>query len=124
VATQLTRTPGPAPWLPGSVTAGGLVFTSGLISPTAFAAGSAGAVPGDVQVAEVMDVLRRTLLDAGTMVEKTVRIEAFVSSQDLMDAWNAAFLACWPVPGPARTTVVVGFAGPGIDFELQAVAAL
>ncbi len=117
--TGLLRTPGQSPMLPGAVRAGNLVYTSGIVAgaalggdPVAFAA----------QAAEAMTTLLTSLADAGAGPEHVVKLEAFLASADDFAAWNAEFLKVWPEPGPARTTLLAGFAMPGILIELQAVA--
>jgi 2-iminobutanoate/2-iminopropanoate deaminase len=125
MSEPLLRTPGQSPLLPGTVTAGGFVFTSGLVSPTAFASMSTGQeVEAETQIAEALDLLRINLETAGTSLDRAVRIEAFLSSSSLLPAWNAQFEMVWPTPGPARTTLVVAFTSPVIHFELQAIATL
>ncbi|WP_214401660.1 RidA family protein [Pseudonocardia lacus] len=123
--STLLRTPGQSPMLPGTVTAGGLVFTSGLIAPTAFAAMPTGAeVPAGQQITEVVELLRGTLADAGVDTSRVVKLNAYLSSAELFGAWNEAFRSVWPEPGPARTTLVAVFASPVVHIELEAIAAL
>lgn len=111
--------------LPGSVTANGLVFTSGLISPTALRAMSDGGdVPADQQIREAVNVLKTTLAEGGASLADVVKLNAYLSSEGLFGAWNEVFLSVWPEPGPARTTLVAAFASPVVHFELEAVAAL
>jgi enamine deaminase RidA (YjgF/YER057c/UK114 family) len=124
MSMQLVRTPGPVSWLPGSVTAGGLVFTSGMVSPSAFERPDGDPVPAKQQIVEALRELESTLTEAGTTLARMVKIEAFVAAEDMMDAWNEEFLKRWPVPGPARTTLIARFARAGISFEVQGVAAL
>jgi 2-iminobutanoate/2-iminopropanoate deaminase len=122
--SRFERTAGQSPILPGTVSANGFVFTSGLISPAAFAAIPTGAqVPAEQQIVDTVATLRETLAAAGVGVEDVVKISAFLSSADLVAAWNEAFLSVWPEGGPARTTLVVGFVSPVVHFELEAVAA-
>ena len=118
----ITRTPGQSPILPGTVSANGFTFTSGLVSASALA--SAEAVAVDAQIAETLAQLVQVLADAGTTPDRVVRIDAYLASAADLPAWNEGFLGLWPTPGPARTTLVVGFANPAVLFELNAIAAL
>lgn len=121
----LIRTAGQSAILPGTVTANGFVFTSGLVAPSAFAAMSAGGdVPAGQQIREAVALLRSTLAEAGADVADVVKLTAYLSSAELFGQWNEVFLSVWPEPGPARTTLVAGFASPVIHVELEAVAAL
>ncbi|GAA4559346.1 RidA family protein [Pseudonocardia xishanensis] len=122
--SRFERTVGQSPILPGTVSANGLVFTSGLIAPAAFAAITSGAVvPASRQIVDTVATLRATLAAAGVGVEDVVKVNAYLSSADLTADWNDAFLGVWPGGGPARTTLVVGFTSPAVHFELEAVAA-
>jgi 2-iminobutanoate/2-iminopropanoate deaminase len=118
----ITRTPGQSPMLPGTVSTNGFAFTSGIVSPSALA--GTGPVAVEVQIAETLAQLVQVLADAGTTPERVVKIDAFLASASDFAAWNEGFLRLWPTPGPARTTLVVGFANPAVLFELNAIAAL
>lgn len=119
----IVRTVGQLPTLPGTVSAGGLVWTSGLVSPTAFAGLASGTeVPPRQQVEETLELLRSVLADADVGLDRVVRVEAFLSSTDLLPVWNELYVEVWPEPGPARITLVAGFVSPLIHFELQVTA--
>jgi len=121
---QIIRTPGQSPMLPGTVSVGDLVWTSGLVSPSALAAVASGAdVPARQQISETLALLRSTLDEAGVSVDRVVRVEAFLSAAELVPLWNELYLEVWPRPGPARITLVAGFVSPAIHFELIATAA-
>lgn len=117
----LVRTPGQSPMLAGAVVAGGLVYTSGVIDPAVLAGGEP---PFAAQAEAALAALLGVLADAGTDAAHVVKLEAFLADPGDFAAWNAAYLAVWPEPGPARTTIVVGFAAPAARIEIQAVAAL
>lgn len=117
--TELMRTPGQAPMLPGAVRAGNLVYTSGVASASLMTGGSPGFAE---QAAEAMAALLQVLADAGATPADVVKLEAFLASPDDFAAWNEVFLQVWPEPGPARTTLISGFAMPSMLIELQAVA--
>jgi 2-iminobutanoate/2-iminopropanoate deaminase len=115
----LARTPGQTPMLPGAVVAGGLAYTSGIIDP-----GALGPQPPPfaAQAAAVLAVLLRVLAEAGTDAAHVVKLEAFLADRADFAAWNEAYLKIWPEPGPARTTIVTGFALATVRIEIQAVA--
>ena len=121
--TPIIRTPGQSAVLPGTVSVGDLVWTSGLVSPSALAAVATGAeVSARQQISEALALLRRTLDEAGVPIDRVVRIEAYVSDADLVPLWNELYVEVWPEPGPARITLVAGFVNPLIHFELMATA--
>ncbi len=117
----LTRTAGQLPSLPGSVTAKGLVYTSGLVDPAAMGQDPP---PFADQAAAAMTLLLATLTAAGTDAAHVVKLEAFLADAADFAAWNTEFAKVWPEPGPARTTLVAVFALPTVRFEVQAVAVL
>jgi 2-iminobutanoate/2-iminopropanoate deaminase len=119
----LVRVIGQSPILPGAVVGNGMVYTSGIVAPATMAGLADGTrIPAARQVAEAVDYLLDVLDRAGSSPDRVLKVESFLSTSELMPVWNEVFLRVWPVPGPARTTVVVGFTSPLIDFELHAVA--
>jgi 2-iminobutanoate/2-iminopropanoate deaminase len=119
----ITRTTGQSALLPGTVSVGDLVWTSGLVSPSALAAAATGAeVPARQQIIETLALLRTTLDEAGVSVDRVVRIDAYVSDAGLVPVWNEFYVQVWREPGPARITLVAGFVSPVIHFELMATA--
>ncbi len=116
---DVLRTPGQAGFLPGAVRVGAMVFTSGIVAPDALTRAS---VPIEAQTEGALRALLASLADAGAGRDDVVKLEAYLASAEDFAAWNAAFLSIWPEPGPARTTLVLGFSVPGILIELQAVA--
>jgi 2-iminobutanoate/2-iminopropanoate deaminase len=119
----ITRTTGQSAMLPGTVSVGDLVWTSGLVSPSALAAVATGAeVPARQQIIETLALLRTTLDEAGVSADRVVRIDAYVSDAGLVPVWNELYVQVWPEPGPARITLVAGFVSPAIHFELMATA--
>jgi enamine deaminase RidA (YjgF/YER057c/UK114 family) len=117
----LVRTAGQTPMLPGAVVAGGLAYTSGIVDPDVF---GPQAPPFAAQAAAALGVLLRVLADAGTDAAHVVKLEAFLADRADFAAWNEAYLKVWPAPGPARTTIVTGFALAAVRIEIQAVAAV
>jgi enamine deaminase RidA (YjgF/YER057c/UK114 family) len=121
--TALLRTSGQSGMLPGSVSAGGIIFTSGIVAASALASiGTERRIPVADQISGAIAALLEVLADAGSDTAHVLRIEAFLASADDLPTWNAAFLDLWPTPGPARTTLIAGFTSPAIAFELQATA--
>ncbi|WP_298228983.1 RidA family protein [Gryllotalpicola sp.] len=118
---ELIRAPGQSPMLAGAVVAGDLVYTSGVIDPAVFGAEEP---PFAAQAAGALSALLAVLADAGTDSAHVVKLEAFLADPADFAAWNAEYLKIWPEPGPARTTIVVGFAMPAARIEIQAVAVL
>lgn len=113
--------PGQSPVFSGAVTAGGLVFTSGLIAPSVLAEPRR-APEFDVQVREVLAYLGELLDRCHSDLDHVVRVEAFVLDAAYLPGWNAAFARTWRTRRPARTTTL---ARPGLDgalIEIQATA--
>jgi len=65
------------------------------------------------------------VLDAvGSSWELVLRVEAFLADAGDFAAWNAIWREHFTPPRPARTTVVTGFAVPGMLIELEVVAGI
>ena len=123
--TDIERTPGQSPILPGSTIANGVVYTSGIVSPRAFAAiGSDTVIPFADQVSEAVYQLLVVLAASGTSADRVLKIDAYLADAADTARWNEEFLKVWPDLRPARTTLVTGFTSPVILFELQAIAVL
>ncbi|MFC5502613.1 RidA family protein [Lysinimonas soli] len=125
---QLARVPGQSAMLPGGVRAGDMIFTSGIVSPTAFARfgieSTTDAIDFDTQAEEALASLLSVLEGLGGSADTVVKLDAYLSDARHFAAWNAAYLRIWPTPGPARTTLVAAFATTAVDIEVQAVAVL
>lgn len=113
------RSPGQSPAFPGAVTAGGLVFTSGLVSPAVVTADSRSL---SEQTADVLEALAATLARHGCTLPDVVSLTAYLDPGADPAVWDAAWTAAFPVDPPARTTVTCGFVRPGIRIEVSAVA--
>ncbi|MGW4031268.1 RidA family protein [Streptomyces sp. NPDC004838] len=102
-----------------SVTAGGLLFTAGLVSPRAL-----GGEPRRFaeQVDDVLAFLDDVLAAQGLTARSVIRVEAFLADRADHPGWDAAFRAKWPERAPARTTLALTLVPAGIVFELQATA--
>jgi 2-iminobutanoate/2-iminopropanoate deaminase len=114
------RSVGQSPTFPGAVAVGGLVLTSGLVSPAVLA----GRLRSQAeQAADVLDVLASTVAAHGCALADVVSLTAYLAPDADPATWNAAFAAAFPTDPPARTTVTCGFVLPGVTVEISAVAA-
>lgn len=100
---------------------GDLVFVSGLaaIDPVT------GQVEGETveeQAALVLDELASVLVRAGTDLSHVLRVECFLGQSGDLASWNTIFGRYFPSEPPARTTLIAGFALPGLRVEVQATA--
>jgi len=114
------RSPGQSPTFAGAVTAGGLVLTSGLVSP-AVLAGRPRSL--SEQAVDVLDLLASTLAAHGCGLGNVASLTTYLAPDADPATWNAAFAAAFPTDPPARTTVTCGFVLPGVTVEISAVAA-
>ena len=71
-------------------------------------------------IAELDQLLR----SQGTDVEHVLRIECFLARPDDFPAWNKVYQEVFATDPPARTTLIAGFALPGLLIEIQAVAGI
>jgi len=116
------RVPGQLPAIAGAVSHGGLVVTSGVISPALLGPGPAPGIAAQLDGA--VQALSEVLDRAGSDLAHAIRIEAFLARAEDFPRWNEVFAAAWPADPPARTTLIAGFALPAVLVELQAIAAL
>jgi 2-iminobutanoate/2-iminopropanoate deaminase len=72
---------------------------------------------------------RRVLADAfgvlaagGSQPRDVLRVECYLADAGDFPAWNEIFAASFPAPRPVRTTLVAGFALPGLLIEIQLTA--
>ncbi|WP_344757315.1 RidA family protein [Gryllotalpicola koreensis] len=112
---------GQSPRFPGATSADGVIATSGIVAP-AVLVGEDLAFAQQAQV--VLAQLAAVLADAGAGLDDVLRLEAFLADPRDFAAWDRAFCAAWPEAAarPARTTLVAGFAVPGVLVEVQAIA--
>jgi 2-iminobutanoate/2-iminopropanoate deaminase len=98
-----------------------LLFLSGraAVDP---ATGAPVAETFDAQARVVIDDVLRVLAAAGSAAEHVLRVECWLADAGDFSAWNDLFAATFPAPRPARTTLVSGFAVPGLLIELQVTA--
>jgi len=113
------RVPGQMRSLAGAVSANGIVVTSGFVDPSSLTQD----VPFADQASQAMRTLLDTLAQFGIGPADVIKVEAYLADSADFEAWNRIYAEVWPEPGPARTTLVVGFAVATIRFEVQAIAA-
>ena len=104
-----------------AVAANGFIFCAGQI-PLDPASGNL--VEGDVaaQTHQVLKNLRAVLRAAGSDLEAAVKTTVFLKSMDDFAAMNEVYAQFFGDAKPARTTVAVAFAIPGIKVEIDAIA--
>jgi len=112
-----------APVIADAVQHGDLLFMSGRapVDPATLE------VVGDGFAEQAAIVLRdiQAVLDAaGSGWEHVLRVECFLADAGDFPEWNRIWSERFRPPRPARTTVVAGFAVPGILIELQVTAAV
>ncbi|MFF8513520.1 RidA family protein [Streptomyces sp. NPDC015492] len=122
MTTRIIRTPGQIPRLPGATRAGDLIFTSGLISPSAAAAAPGEIVPFAQQARETLAEMKRILEEIGASTNDVVRVEAYLARREDFTEWNDQYNAVFPEIGPARITLVTAFASEAYLLEIQATA--
>jgi 2-iminobutanoate/2-iminopropanoate deaminase len=76
------------------------------------------------QTDSVLRDVESVLAAAGATMDRVVRVECFLADAADFQTWNRIWCQRFQPPRPARTTVVTGFAVPGILVELQVTAAL
>ena len=105
------------------VEVGDLLFLSGraAVDPATLAVVDGGF---DVQAHSVLADIDAVLEAAGSSRLLVARVECFLADPADFAAWNRIWSAYFTPPRPARTTVVAGFAVPGILIELQVTAAI
>jgi 2-iminobutanoate/2-iminopropanoate deaminase len=70
----------------------------------------------------VLDEIVTVLRDAGSGPEHVLRVECWLADAAHFPLWNRLYADTFPAPRPARTTLVTGFAVPGLLIEVQVTA--
>ena len=111
------------PVISDAVRLGDLVFLSGRapVDPATLQPLEGGF---DVQARSVIADIDAVLEASGSSRDLVLRVECFLADPADFAAWNRIWLETFPAPRPARTTVVAGFAVPGILIELQVTAGI
>lgn len=76
----------------------------------------------DDQARFVLDEIEAVLEEGGSGLEHVLRVECYLADAEDFPAWNRAFAQRFPSSPPARTTLVTGFAVPGMRIEVQVTA--
>lgn len=76
----------------------------------------------EAQARNVLDQIVETLGESGSGPEHVLRVECYLADAGDFPAWNALWKEYFPAPRPARTTIVTGFAIPGMLIEVQVTA--
>ncbi|MEO8448545.1 MAG: RidA family protein [Gemmatimonadota bacterium] len=101
----------------------GLVYVSGQVSAD-LEAGKP--VPGtiDEQTERALRNLERILVAAGSALDRCLQVTVYITKIEDWAAVNAAYKRVMGDARPARAIVPVSRFQPGIDIEIQAIAAL
>lgn len=112
---------GGGPLFPDAVRFGDLVFLSGRapVDPATLQVREGGF---EEQVRAVLHDVGLVLERAGSRWDHVLRVECFLADAGDFQAWNRIWSEHFTPPRPARTTVVTGFAVPGMLVELQLIA--
>jgi enamine deaminase RidA (YjgF/YER057c/UK114 family) len=76
------------------------------------------------QAQNVVDQVMATLAEAGSGPEHVLRVQCYLLHAEDFGAWNALWAASFPSPRPVRTTIVTGFAVPGMLIEVEVTAGI
>ena len=114
-----TRVPRIGPYSQ-AVRVGGLVYTAGQpgIDP------GSGAVAGETfeaQARQAFSNLRAVLEDAGSGLDRVIKVTCYVAQPDAFPALNALFAELFPVAPPVRSTPLVQLPR-GLLFSVDAIA--
>ncbi len=104
-----------------AIRVGELVFTRGIVGLD-----SQGKLPPDIrsQARNCMEALKSLLEDAGTSVENSVKVLAFVINLKDREVFNEIYREYFPGDPPARTCVAVADMGEGVLLEIECVACM
>lgn len=83
-----------------------------------------GTVPADFarQARLAFEALGRQLAAGGASFASVVKTTVFLTRQEDFAEMNRIYAEYFPQPWPTRSTLVVGLALPGLQFEIEAVA--
>jgi len=83
-------------------------------------------VDGDikVQTRQILENIKNMLEEAGSFLEKVVKMGVYIDDIDGFQAMNEAYSEFFPEQPPARTTLVVSKFPPGVKIEIDAIALL
>ena len=72
----------------------------------------------------VLDEIVAVLRTAGSAPEHVLRVECWLAKEADFADWNRLYADYFPAPRPARSTLVTGFAVPGLLIEIQVTAGI
>ena len=103
-----------------AVRVGDLVFTAGQpgIDP---ATGRVAGETFEAQARQAIENLRAVLEDAGSRLERVVKVTCYVTDADAFGTLNALFEAYFPGSPPVRSTPVIALPR-GLLFSIDAIA--
>ena len=103
-----------------AVRVGDLVYTAGQpgIDP---ATGQVAGVSFEAQARQAFATLRAVLEDAGSSLERVIKVTCFVADPDAFPVLNTLFAELFPVAPPVRSTPLVQLPR-GLLFSIDAVA--
>ena len=73
---------------------------------------------------KVLDDIVASLHEAGSGPEHVLRVQCYLATPDDFGAWNVLWAEYFPPPRPVRTTIVTGFAVPGMLIEVEVTAGI
>ncbi|NLC57073.1 MAG: RidA family protein [Armatimonadetes bacterium] len=116
----------PHPTIPlaGAVRVGDVVYVSGQVG---YRPGTTEIVPGGVaaQTRQTLENIRALLEAAGSSVDRVVKTTVYLTDvQRDFDTMNAVYAEFFGSHRPARTTVGVSLARPGLEVEIDCVAVI
>jgi len=74
------------------------------------------------QARKVLDDIVETLREAGSDPAHVLRVQCYLADPGDFGAWNKLWAEYFPPPRPVRTTIVTGFAVPGMLIEVEVTA--
>ena len=100
---------------------GGFVFTGG-IAPEDHETGEIVDGDIDVQARRVFESLTAILEAAGSSLDKVVKVTVYLTDIGNKPGFEKVYREYFPKDAPGRMTAEVGFIGPGILLEMDAIA--
>src|SRR5262249_57774934 len=76
------------------------------------------------QARNVLDAIMASLAEAGSGPEHVLRVQCYLLQASDFAGWNALWADYFPPPRPVRTTIVTGFAVPGMLIEVEVTAGI
>lgn len=112
---------GSAPLISSAIRWGDLLFLSGR-APIDTSTMAVVSDDFEQQARNVLDQIMVSLAEAGSGPEYVLRVQCYLLHAEDFGAWNAVWAEYFPAPRPVRTTIVTGFALPGMLIEVEVTA--